>query len=141
MRLQLNPIAAFASFALACVWCVNVAVAQTIQIANVDIALKNGESTELGDLWWISADCKSLMTGTPGVEVMEGPPGVTVTVKPTQVVPRAVSCPNPIAGGKLIITAKGIEEYSRSTMVIRVTYKTRDGDRQRSRNVRVTLFP
>jgi hypothetical protein len=140
MRLRLNRIAALASFALACLWG-SVAIAQTIQVASVDIALRNGESTEFADVWWISADCKSLMTGTPDVEVMEGPPGVTVTVKQAPVVPRTYSCANPIPGGKLIIAAKGVEEYSRSTMVFRVTYKTRNGDRQRSHHVRVTLFP
>jgi hypothetical protein len=138
MRLRLNRIAALASFA--CLWG-SAAIAQTIQIASVDIALRNGESTEFADVWWISNDCKSLMTGTPNVEVMEGPPGVTVVVKQAQVVPRALSCANPISGGKLIIAAKGVEEYSRSTMVFRVTYKTRNGDRQRSHHVRVTLFP
>ena len=139
MRFQLKPILALASFVIACL--PGVANAQTIHIPVRDIVLKNGETTEFGNLWFISRDCKSLMSGTPQVEIVEGPPGVTVEVRPAQVVPRELSCANPIAGGKLFIAARGVEEYSRSTMVLRVTYKTRDGDRQRAQHISVTLFP
>ena len=137
------PIRLIALFVLAVGYCLGGAGvgAQTIQASSTDIALKNGESTEFSDIWWISADCRSLLISTPEVEIMEGPPGVSAVIKPAKVVPRTVSCANAIPGGKLIITAKNIEEYSRSTMVLRITFKTRNGDRQRSRNVRVTLFP
>lgn len=141
MRVQLKPIIALAPFALAGFLGSGIANAQTIQVAVRDIVLKNGETTEYADLWYISRDCKSLMTGTPEVEIMEGPPGVSVEVRATKVVPRGLSCAKPIAGGKLIIAAKGVDEYSRSTMVLRITYRTRNGDRQRAEHVRVTLFP
>lgn len=115
--------------------------AQTIQRANTDIALKNGESMEFMDLYLISTDCRSLLIGLPDVEIMEGPPGVSVAAKPAKIVPRAHSCANAISGGKLTISASGVEEYSRSTMVLRVTYKTRSGDRPRAYHIRLTLFP
>lgn len=141
MRLLSNPIAAFASFALACCLGGSVASAQTIQLSVSNIALKNGETMEFGDVYLISTDCRSLLTGTPGVEIMDGPPGVSVAIKQAMVVPRGHSCAKPVTGGKMIITAKDIEDYSRSSMVLRVTYKTRDGDRQRSQHINVTLFP
>jgi hypothetical protein len=141
MHLRLKPILALASFTLACLLSNGIVNAQTIQVASRDIVLKNGESTEFADLWLVSRDCKSLIMGTPEVEVMEGPPGIVVEVRPATVVPRVVSCANPIAGAKLFITAKSVEEYSRSTMVLRVNYKTRSGDRQYAAHVRVTLFP
>lgn len=139
MQLSSNLIAA--SLLSACLLGASAATAQTIHVPVRDIVLKNGETTEFADLWYISRDCKSLMSGTPQVEVIEGPPGVTVEVRPVQVVPRELGCANPIAGGKLFIAAKGVEEYSRSTMVVRVTYKTRNGDRQRAKHISVTLFP
>ena len=141
MRPRLKPILALTLFTLACLLGNGIANAQTIQASVRNIVLKNGETTEFGDLWLISRDCKSLMMGTPEVEVMEGPPGVVVEVRPAKVVPRSVSCANPIAGGKLFIAAKSVEEYSRSTMVLRITYKTRSGDRQFAKHVSVTLFP
>jgi len=141
MRLQSNPIAALASFALVCCLGGSVASAQTIQMSVSNIALKNGETMEFGDVYLISTDCRSLLTGTPAVEIMDGPPGVSVAIKQAMVVPRGHSCAKPISGGKMVIMAKDIEEYSRSSMVLRVTYKTRDGERQRSQHINVTLFP
>ncbi len=115
--------------------------AQTIHIPVVDIALKSGETTEFGNVWMITHECRSILTATPEVEIMEGPPGVTVEIKQAMVVPRAYSCANPVAGGKMMISAANIEEYSHSRMVLRVTYRTRSGDRQRSQHINVTLFP
>jgi hypothetical protein len=141
MRLRSHSLVAFAALALAYFLSGGGVGAQTIQAAVSDIALKNGESTEFADIWWISHDCKSLLIGTPEVEIMEGPPGVSVAIKPAKVVPRAFSCANAIPGGKMIITANAIEEHSRSTMVLRITFKTRNGVRQRSHHIRVALFP
>lgn len=115
--------------------------AQTIQQAMSDIVLKNGETMEFSDIWWISNDCRSLLISTPEVEIMEGPPGVSAVIKPAKIVPRTFGCANAIPGGKLIITATDIEEYSRSNLVLRVTYKSRNGVRQRSKHIRVTLYP
>jgi hypothetical protein len=141
MRLLLKPIVALASLLIAGCLGGASAGAQTIHIPVVDIALKSGETTELGNVWMITMECRSILTATPEVEVMEGPPGVTVEIKQAMVVPRAYSCANPVAGGKLMISAANIEEYSYSRMVFRVTYKTRSGDRQRSQHVNVALFP
>jgi len=115
--------------------------AQTIQFTTQDIALKSGESTEIADVFSISLNCKSLLKGTPTVEILEGPPGVTAVVNPANVVPRALGCANPVVGGKLVVSAKDIQEYSYSRMVLRVTYKTLNGDRQRARNINIALFP
>ena len=58
------------------------AEAQTMSNPVVDLALKNGESTELSDLYWVNSSCKSMLKGTPEVEVLDGPSGVTATIKP-----------------------------------------------------------
>jgi hypothetical protein len=115
--------------------------AQTIQFTAKDIALKSGESTEIGDVFFISLNCKSLLKSTPTVEILEGPPGITAVVNSANVVPRALGCANPVAGGKLVVSAKDIQEYSYSRMVLRVTYKTLNGDRQRAKNINLALFP
>ena len=49
------------------------AQAQTIVSGAQTIALKSGESAELGNLYYIS-NCKSLLTSTPEVD-SDGPPG------------------------------------------------------------------
>ena len=84
------------------------AQAQSIQFTVKEIALKNGDSTELGDVFYISTNCKSLLKGTPEVEILDGPPGVTAVINAAKVVPRGYSCAKPVSGGKLVITAKDV---------------------------------
>ena len=117
------------------------AQAQSIHFSVKDIALKSGESVELGDVYFITANCKSMLKSTPVVEILDGPPGVTVVINPAKVVPRTYGCANPVAGGKLMITATDIQDHSYTRMVLRVNYKTLSGDRQRSQNLNVALFP
>ena len=76
MRLRLNSIIALGSFALASFLANGIANAQTIQASVRNIVLKNGETTEFGDLWLISRDCKSLMMSTPEVEVVDARPAL-----------------------------------------------------------------
>lgn len=117
------------------------AQAQTIQFTVRDIALKSGESTEFGDLYFIGTNCKSLLKDTPAVEILDGPPGVTAVVNVAKVVPHAYGCASPVAGGKLVISAGDIKDYSYTRMVLRITYKTLDGERQRSQDINIALFP
>jgi len=117
------------------------AQAQSIHFAVSSIALKSGESTELGDVYSITKNCKSTLKETPQVEILDGPPGVTAVITAAKVVPRAYSCANPVSGGKLVISAKDIQEHSHTRMVLRLNYKTFSGNRQRSEQVNITLFP
>jgi hypothetical protein len=136
-------IATLAAFSLLATFAASggTAQAQSIDYSVKNIALKSGESTELGQVFFITGNCKSILKETPQVEILDGPPGVTAAITSAKVVPRGYSCANPISGGKLIITAKDIQEHSHTRMVLRVNYKTFSGDRQRSENINITLFP
>ena len=115
--------------------------AQTIQFSVKDIALKSGESTEFSDVYMIGTNCKSLLKDTPAVEILDGPPGVTAVVNAAKVVPHGYGCASPVAGGKLVITAKDVQDYSYTRMVLRITYRTLDGERQLSQGINIALFP
>jgi hypothetical protein len=104
------------------------------------IALKGGETAELGTVWWV-ASCKSIVVGTPTVEVLEGPKEVSLTIKEGAVIPRRLNCANPVPGGTLLMTAKDIKQPIESKLTYRINYKTRDGDRQTSNVILVSLFP
>jgi hypothetical protein len=106
-----------------------------------DIALRNGESTEFGDVFLVGVDCRSLLTGVPEIEVMDGPPGVAVAVKETMVVPHEHGCGTSVPGGRVVITARDIDAYSYTRMVLRITYKTSNGNLQRSQHINIALFP
>jgi hypothetical protein len=77
----------------------------------------------------------------PEVEVLDGPPGVTVSIKEDMVLPRAQNCASRVKGGTLVIAAKDIEDTSFSELTVRITYRTRDGDRKFSRIYNLSLFP
>ncbi len=53
--------------------------AQTI-INSPTIALRSGESAELGATYWV-VNCRSILKSTPEVEILDGPPGVSVGIK------------------------------------------------------------
>ena len=128
------------SLCLACALAGSPAQAHTIS-GTPGIALKNGESFELGDAYWISSTCNSMLIGTPEVEILDGPPGVTVTVKEAMVTPRYHNCAKPVRGGKVIVAANDIDHPSYTTFTIRFKFKGRDGDRLRSRVYKLSLFP
>jgi ribosomal protein L21 len=104
------------------------------------IALKSGETAELGNVFFV-VNCKSIMIGSPVVEILEGPPELTVTIRPGMVVPRALGCTNEVSGGALIVAATEVDKAKTARLVFRVKYKTRDGDRQVANTYAVELFP
>ena len=113
--------------------------AQTITGSST-IALRSGESAELGAVYLVS-NCRSLLKGTPEAEVLDGPPGVSVAVRQEEVLPRRQKCANRVPGGMMVITAKDIEDPSYTPLTIRVTYQTRDGVRKFSHVYNLRLFP
>jgi hypothetical protein len=132
----------FAGFLAAILFGLSVAQEAWSQSRNIipSVALKSGESVEVSDLWF-ALNCRSLLIATPTAEVMEGPSEIAVSVKEAMVVPRTQECNKQVKGGKLVFTAKDIDDYSTSKLTVRITYKTKDGERQFSSSYNVTLFP
>jgi hypothetical protein len=108
--------------------------------AQQSLALKSGESTELGSVWWV-VNCRSIMIGLPEVEILEGPPGLALSIKEAMVIPRRLNCASPVPGGILVATAKDVTDPVQGKLVYRIKYKTKDGDRQLANTYNVSLFP
>jgi hypothetical protein len=108
--------------------------------AQTRIALKSGESAEL-ELVYFTVNCASIVVGTPEVEVLEGPPEVTLEIKKGNVIPRAQNCAKPVPGGTVVVTAKEVTERKDAKLLYRVKFKTKAGDRQRARTYILSLFP
>jgi hypothetical protein len=104
------------------------------------IAVKSGESVELGLVYWIT-NCRSIMVGLPEIEVLEGPPELTLSIKEGPVLPRRQNCANRVPGGTIVLTAKDIKEPGVAKLTYRLKYKTKDGDRSRGHVYAVSLFP
>ena len=104
------------------------------------ISLKSGETLEIMNLSY-SVNCDSQLNSAPLAEDMEGPTEVSVTVKEAMVVPREQNCDKPQKGGKLLFSAKDIDDYSTSTLTVRITYDTREGERKPSYSFNIILLP
>jgi len=104
------------------------------------VALKNGESVDIGPVYFIT-NCKSIVIGRPEVEILEGPPEVTVSIREEMVLPRVQNCAQKVPGGTVVLTAKDVTASTEAKITYRVKYKTKDGDRQRGVVVNVSLFP
>lgn len=118
----------------------NRAQAQSWQLNSQSYALKSGENLEVMDLYWVT-NCQSLLTSPPEVTVLDGPPGVTVSTTEAMVTPRFQQCAKPVKGAKLKLNADKIEDQSYTMMTLRIKYKTKDGERERSMTFNIALFP
>ena len=117
------------------------AQAQTMTlVGSTSLALKSNESTEVGEVYFVS-NCRSLLKGTPEVEILDGPPGVSASIKDAMVLPRRQSCASKVPGGMLVVSAKDIEDPSYTRFTIRILYKTKDGDRKFSHTFNLSLIP
>lgn len=61
------------------------------------IALKSGETTEIGPEYWV-ANCRSILKGAMTVEILEGPPDVAASIREQDVLPRKQNCARPVPG-------------------------------------------
>ena len=104
------------------------------------IAVKNGESVDLGTVYWV-ANCHSIMVGLPEIEMLEGPPGVALSIREELVLPRRQGCAAKVPGGTVVLTAKEVTEKSETKLTYRVNYKIKDGPRQTSQSYVISLFP
>jgi hypothetical protein len=136
MRIWSGAILAIVHVGVAALLSVTGAHAQNMQ----RVALKSGESTDLGTVYFI-INCKSMVVGNPEVEALDAPAEVTLTIRPEMVLPRAQNCANTVPGGTVVLTAKDVKEPKEFRLTYRVKYKTKDGDRQRSNVFNVSLFP
>ena len=104
------------------------------------LVIKNGETIELYPLWYV-ANCHSIMIGLPEIEVLEGAPELTFSLREEPVLPRRLGCANKVPGAMLLLTAKGVTAAAEAKLVYRVKYNTKDGPRQTARSYVVSLFP
>jgi hypothetical protein len=105
------------------------------------VALKSGETVELNNLFWV-ANCRSLLTGPMRVEILQGPPEITASIREQNIVPHVLNCPKAVKGGVLLLSAaKDVKTKIQAKVVLRVKYPTVDGDRQKSFDLDAVVVP
>ena len=105
------------------------------------VALKSGETADLNNLFFVR-NCRSLLKGKMTVDVLDGPPGLTASIREQQIVPRKGNCTKAVDGGVLVLAAaKDIKAKVEAKAIIRVKYPTTEGDKQKSLEFKVILLP
>jgi len=104
------------------------------------LAMKGGETVELFPVYGLS-NCRSALLATPTVEVLEGPPELTLSIKEGMVKPRKAGCTDKVKGGTVVATAKDVKAPIQAKLTFRIKYKGKDGDRQTGHVYNVSLFP
>src|ERR1700730_17527591 len=85
------------------IFTVGISNAQTPPLATY--AAKAGETIDLGPIYWVNSQtCQSLATAKSDVEILEGPPGLTIEVKEDMVIPTSINCKNKVKGGRVTLT-------------------------------------
>jgi hypothetical protein len=113
------------------------------EVALKTFSIKSGESVDLGPTYWIRlSDCLSLLTAFAGVDVLEGPPDVTLSIREQEVYPRQQSCQNnKTPGGVVVATATTVQSKRSAVLKYRVRYNTREGLTQSTHSVQLDLYP
>lgn len=135
MRIRLNSGLAIGCLGLAAFAAVSEAQAQQ---ALRRIALKSGESTELRNFYAVQ-HCRSILIGTPVLDVLQGPAELAVTFK--EGMKRPSKCTTQVPGGTVVATAKEVKAPKEAKLTIRLKFKTSAGERQTSSSYIVSLFP
>lgn len=104
------------------------------------IALKSNETLDLGEVYFVS-NCRSLLTATPTVEVLDGPADVAVAIREESILPRRQNCAKKVKGGVLTVSAKEIDDPSYTRLTVRILYKTKNGDRKFGHVFNLQLLP
>ena len=112
----------------------------TSDVLAQEFSLTSNESFDINAVYWVS-NCKSLLNGTMSVEILEGPPGVALTIRQADVLPRKQNCPNMVPGGIVVASVKDVPEKVSGTLRYRVQYNTVDGLRQSSHAAQISLYP
>lgn len=105
------------------------------------VALKSGETADLNRLFFVR-NCRSLLKGKITVELLDGPPGLSASLREQQIVPRKGNCTKAVDGGVLVLAAaKDIKAKTEAKAIIRVKYPTTEGDKQKVLEFKVILLP
>jgi|SRR6185295_5522501 len=138
--MPIKPMAVVAALQLLVAGFIAAVVTADAQNAPQRLVVKSNETVEIGLVFYVS-NCRSIMIGLPQVEILEGAPELTISIKEGPVLPRRLNCGAPVPGGKLMLVATDITDSREVKLTYRLKYKTKDGDRQTGNSYIVSLFP
>lgn len=105
-----------------------------------DLTLKSGESSDLFGVYWI-ANCKSILKGFGGVDIVSGPPELKASLREEPVAAKRQGCAEKVPGAMVVLSLAPIAKEWEGTVRLRVRYSTEEGDKQSNHMVKVLLVP
>jgi hypothetical protein len=108
--------------------------------ADAEISIKSGESVDIGPVYWVEG-CTSLLITVVGVDFLEGPPGINLSVRREDVLPQRPGCTSKVNGGVVVASVKEISAPTHGTLRYRVRYKTQNGANQSTHTAQISLYP
>jgi hypothetical protein len=106
-------------------------------------SIKGGETLMLRSLTSTTANCDPLFVSFDSIDVIEGPTELSLKFEPGKVntYTSTRTCPEAVPGGRVMLTATGVDERKEANLVFRVSYQTRTGPWQQTIRFRVLMFP
>ena len=108
------------------------------------LSMKGGDTLPVRVVTFVTATCDPLFLNFEGIDIMEGPPEVSLQFEPGMVhtFTPGRDCPKPVKGGTVMATAaKDIAAQKEALLTFRVRFKTKQGPWQYTVRYRVLLFP
>jgi hypothetical protein len=114
-------------------------------VAQTVFSIRGGETLPLRLFASITSDCVSTFTGFDGIDILDGPPEITLKFEPGKVVVHTAAgrvC-KPVSGGTIMIAAaKDIGEQQEADLTFRVRYRTKHINASTlTYRYRVLMFP
>jgi hypothetical protein len=107
-------------------------------------SIRSDETLPLKPVTWINtATCAPMLVSIEGVDVMEGPPGITLQIRPQKVPLSSASCAPGAEqdGGMVMVTAGKVTSRTEGLLTYRIRMTSPSGPVQTTYRARVILFP
>lgn len=108
------------------------------------LSMNGGDTLQVRVVTLVTTTCDPLFLSLEGIDILEGPPEISLKFEPGMVHTFTTSrdCPKPVKGGTVMATAaKDIAERKEALLTFRVRFKTKQGQSQNTVRYRVLLFP
>lgn len=99
------------------------------------LAVKRGETAELGSVYWVR-NCYSNLEDFEGIVATKSPSGLSLSLRKQDVKPTVQGCDNLVPGAKVIVTASPDAPLGAATIEYRVMYRTKTGSKEQSNHTR-----
>lgn len=103
------------------------------------IVLQAGQSVDLGAVYWAEGCTSNLLT-IVGIDMLDGPPGLKLSVRKEDVVPATPGCAK-VPGGVVVATIDSVTRAEVVSIKYRVRYRSLNGPRQSESVKELALKP